>query len=392
MRILFVTYELPPIGGGGGRAAWQIARRLAGRWHEVRILTSLFGNLPGCETRKGVGIHRIAVRRSRPDACSPRELLSFMRRSIPETRRLARDFAPDVVCAFFAIPGGPAAWRLWRRARVPYVVSLRGSDVPRPELSKYQRLHLFTRPFIRKICREAAGLIAVSGALRDAALNLLPGADIAVVSNGVDAEFFSEKPDATPPDPADPPVIVYVGRLRPFKGAHHALAALPAIEKTLGRGVRLVVVGEGPEMSRLCALAGELPRESGAPTVRFTGWLEPEKVREIYAAASLAVLPSLVEGHPNVLLEAMAMGLPCVASDVPGIREVVADGSGGILVPPEDPAAIARAACDILGDLSRRKAMGLAARARAESFSWDATAARYETILQDAARRPKESD
>ena len=94
MRVLFVTYELPPIGGGGGRAAWQIARRLAGRGHDVRILTSLFGGLPGCEAREGVGIHRIAVLRSRADACSPRELLSFMRRSVPETRRLARDFAP----------------------------------------------------------------------------------------------------------------------------------------------------------------------------------------------------------------------------------------------------------------------------------------------------------
>ena len=392
MRVLFVSYELPPIGGGGGRAAWQIARRLAGRGHEVRILTSRFADLPSCEAREGVGIHRIAVRRSRADACSPRELLSFMRRSIPETRRLARECSPDVLCAFFAIPGGPAAWRLWRRSGVPYVVSLRGSDMPRPELSKYQRLHLFTRPLIRRVCREAAGLIAVSEALREAALRLLPAADIAVVPNGVDTEFFKNGPVARPADADKPPAIVYVGRLRPFKGVHHLLAALPIIEKTLGHGVRLVVVGEGSEMPRLCALADELPRQDNAPPVHFTGWLEPEKVRDIYASASLAVLPSLVEGHPNVILEAMAMGLPCVASDVPGIREVAANEKDGLLVPPEDPAGIARAVSDILKNPSRREAMGHAARAKAKSFSWDAAAARYETILENAARRGKESD
>lgn len=381
MKILFITYELPPLGGGGGRAAWQIARRLAGRGHHVRVLTSHYKGLHTCEALEGVGIHRIQVRRKRADACTPAELISFMRRSIPETRRLAKEFGPDVVCAFFAIPGGPAAWRLWRRMKIPYVISLRGSDVPRPQLAKYQRLHVFARPVIKRVCRSATRIVAVSGALREAALDLLPGVRIDVIPNGVDTDFF--RPVEATGAPRDE--FVFVGRLREFKGVHHALRALPAIEKTLGRPVRFTIVGEGPMREKLAAIAAGLDRAEGALPIRFTGWLEPEKVRDVYASASLLVLPSLVEGHPNVILEAMAMGLPCVASDVPGIREVVESGRTGILVPPEDPESIARAVCEILGHAPFRDKMGRAARAAAEECSWDRVAEHYGTVLAEAA-------
>ena len=383
MKALFISYELPPIGGGGGRAAWQIARRLTGRGHEVRILTSLFKGLKEYEALEGVGIHRIRVRRKRADACPPIELLSFMWRSAREAKRLVKDFTPDVVCAFFAVPGGPAARRLWRAHRIPYVLSLRGSDVPRRELSRYQRLHLLTRPFIRRYCRDAAALVAVSGALRDAARQLAPGLSIEVIPNGVDTTFF--RPASEEAGPTETPLLVFVGRLRQFKGVHHVLYALPDIEKRLGRPVRFTIVGDGPQMERLSDLAKEIIRSGAGAAVRFTGWLDPDAVRAIYASASLLVLPSLVEGHPNVMLEAMAMGVPCVASDVPGIREVVENGRQGLLVPPEDAAAIARAVSDILSDCDRHREMSIAARARAEEFSWDVVAERYEAVLVRAA-------
>lgn len=389
MRILFITHELPPIGGGGGRAAWQIARRLARRGHRVQILTSFFQGLKTFEASEDVGIHRIHVRRRRPDACPPLELLSFMLRSLGETRRLAKEFRPDVACAFFAIPGGPAAWRLWKRMKTPYVVSLRGSDVPRPQLARHQRLHLITRPFLKRICRSAAGLAAVSEALREAAHRLDPGLPIQVIPNGVDTEFFRPHADAQPQ--SSTPELVFVGRLRRFKCVRHALGALPQIEQQLGRPVRFTIVGDGPEKERLGLLADEARRRGMASTVQFTGWLDQEAVRSVYEGASLLLLPSLVEGHPNVLLEAMAMGLPCVASDVPGIRGVLTHGREGYLVTPENPAALAHAAAEILGDERLMRRMGDAARATAETFSWEVVADRYESLLERAARRERET-
>ncbi len=400
MIVLFISYELPPIGGGGGRAALQVAQRLAGRGHSVAVLSSLFAGLPEREQRDGVAIHRLRVRRKKPDRCTPLELLSFMRRSIPAARRLADELKPTVVCAFFGIPGGPAAWRLRRRRGIPYVLSLRGSDVPRPELAAHQRLHALTRPLLRRMYRDAAGLIAVSDSLRRAALALLPGARIEVIPNGVDTERF--KPPAISPagnpaarsgppfdvaqgrepvERADPAELLFVGRLQEFKGVQDAIAALPALEQALGRPARLTIIGDGPSRPALEAQAAALRAAGSHSEVRFLGWLDPAALPAAYQAASLLLLPSYVEGHSNVILEALASGLPCVASDAPGIRETITGGREGILIPPRDPDALARAAARVLADAETWRSMSRNARARAEEFTWDKIAAEYEGVL-----------
>jgi glycosyltransferase involved in cell wall biosynthesis len=385
MRVLFISYELPPIGGGGGRAALHVARRLARRGHSVAILSSLFPGLPEQEQSEGVAIRRLRVRRKRMDECTPVELLSFMRRSIPAARRLAEEMKPSVVCAFFGIPGGPAAWRLRRRRGIPYVLSLRGSDVPRPELAGHQRLHALTRPMLRRIYRDAAGLIAVSDSLRHAALAILPSARIEVIPNGVDTERFKPPAERAGP-PFDRsqgrPELLFVGRLREFKGVQDAIAALPAIERALGRPARLTIIGDGPSRPALEAQAAVLRAENSMGSeVRFQGWLDPDALPPAYASASLLLLPSYVEGHSNVILEALAAGLPCVASDAPGIRETITDGREGILIPPRAPEALARAAVRILADAETWRSMSRNARARAAEFSWDKIAASYEAAL-----------
>ncbi|MGO8705402.1 MAG: glycosyltransferase family 4 protein [Candidatus Brocadiia bacterium] len=382
MRVLFISYELPPIGGGGGRAALQVARRLAGRGHSVAILSSLFAGLPEREQSGGVAIHRLRVRRKRPDQCTPVELLSFMLRSIPAARRLADEMKPTVVCAFFGIPGGPAAWRLRRRRGIPYVLSLRGSDVPRPELASHQRLHALTRPLLRRMYRDAAGLIAVSDSLRRAALAVLPEARIEVIPNGVDTERF--KPPVERSGPADRAELLFVGRLQEFKGVQDAIAALPALERAFGRPARLTVIGDGPSRPALEAQAMALRAAGLNSEVRFLGWLDPAALPAAYQSASLLLLPSYVEGHSNVILEALASGLPCVASDVPGIRETITDGREGILVPPRTPEALTRAAARVLADAEIWRTMSRNARARAEEFSWDKIAAEYEAVLLSA--------
>jgi len=388
MNILFVNYELPPIGGGGGRATWQIARRLVETGHVVRVLTSLFGDLPPEEMRDGVKIRRIRVLRRRPDGTSTRELLSFMMKSLAPATRWAEESRPDVVCAFFAIPGGPAAWRLRRRLNVPYVLALRGSDVPRPELARHQRLHFFTRPFIRRLLHDAAGATAVSDGLRDAAMRLEAGVPIEVIPNGVDTAFFTPSEDVESREVA--PELLYVGRLREFKGVQHLIGALPAISQELGRAVRLTIVGDGPYLRNLKALV-ERQRAAGVNSdVRFMGWMEQAELRGLYQRASAVVLPSLVEGHPNVLLEGMACGLPCVASDVPGTREVVTSETG-FLVRPESADAIRRAVVKLFVNPGVWRRMSRAARGRALEFGWLGVAKRYEAVLAEAAKVPGES-
>ena len=383
MKVLFLCYELPPIGGGGGRAAWQVAVRLAARGHTTSILTSRFGDLPSEETRSGVRITRLDVRRKRADECTPLELLSVMLKSMPAAVREVERDRPDVICVFFGVPGGPGAWWARRRRGVPYVLALRGSDVPRPELAKHQFLHHFTKPVLRRVYRAAAGIVSVSDGLRQAALAVEPGVEIEVIPNGIDTEWFTAA--APKPDSFDRTELLFVGRLRDFKGVQHIIRAMPDIAGRLGKPVRLTVAGDGPYRPDLERLAAETVR---APSqVHFAGWMEREPLRAAYETAHLFVLPSLVEGHPNVVLEGMAMGLPCIATDAPGIREAVSHGRDGLLTPPESPSAIAEAVISLMSDASRRREMSRAAREKAESMSWDRIAQRYESALARACGR-----
>jgi len=383
MRLLFISHELPPAGGGGGRAAWHIARRLVRCGHEVTLLTAAFGDAPESELRDGVLIRRCRARRRRADVSPPGEILSFLWRAAGAAIRVARETRPDAVCAFFAVPGGPAAWRLRRRAGIPYVVSLRGSDVPRPEIARYQRLHIFTKPVIRRVLRDAAAVVAVSEPLRRAALRLLPGLAVHVIPNGVDVEFYSPSCDAG--KQIERAEVLFVGRLQPFKGLQHLLDSLPILERRLGRAVRLTVAGDGPLRRSLEAKAARLGSAGLRSEVRFLGWIDAEHLRSAYREASVLVLPSLVEGHPNVLLEAMATGVPCVVADAPGLRELVSPGAG-MVVPPASAEAIAASVAELLTDPAAWRRAREAGLARARSFSWDEVAAGYEALLDRAAR------
>jgi len=264
-------------------------------------------------------------------------------------------------------------------------VALRGSDVPRPELAEHQRLHLFTGPFLRRLYRKASGIVAVSESLKQAALRVAPDVEIEVIPNGVDAEWFS----GAGADRSSGALLelLYAGRLKEFKGVQHLIRALPMVEERLGRMVRLTVAGEGPYRAELEELAAQTPLRGSR--VEFAGWLERDALRAAYARSALLLLPSLVEGNPNVVLEAMAMGAPCVGTDAPGIRDVIADGQDGFLTPPADPAAIADAVVRAVSDAGRWGQMSRAARAKAQRLSWDAIAAQYEETLARAARGGK---
>lgn len=183
-----------------------------------------------------------------------------------------------------------------------------------------------------------------------------------------------------------------------FRAVHVARLNHVKDQGTLLRAARLVadrhpqfvldIVGDGEERARLEALADELRL---GPQVRFHGLADD--VRPYLAEADLFVLSSVSEGIALTLLEGMAAGLPVVATDVGGNREVVLPGETGLLVPPRDPAALADAMIAVLSDPARAEAMGRAARARVETaFSLTRTRHDYDALYQRLlARRGVES-
>jgi glycosyltransferase involved in cell wall biosynthesis len=175
-----------------------------------------------------------------------------------------------------------------------------------------------------------------------------------VIPNGVRLDGPRRRHPATPDGPA---TVLAVGRLRApkdFLTLVRASARLPA------GSARVLVVGDGPDRDELEREIGRLGLEG---TIALLG--ERADVGELLAAADVFVLPSRSEGMPMSVLEAMAAGLPVVASDVGGVAELVADGATGLLVPAGEPAALARALARLLDDRALRERMGAAGRARA---------------------------
>jgi sugar transferase (PEP-CTERM/EpsH1 system associated) len=216
-------------------------------------------------------------------------------------------------------------------------------------------------------------------------------ARITQIYNGVDTTRFAPAGAAardTLPAGFAPPgacVIGTVARVQPVKDHAtllRAFAALAASAPALAANARLAIVGDGPLLADLRALAATLGVDG---TTWFAG--ERTDVPALLRALDLFVLPSRNEGISNTILEAMASGIPVVASAVGGNVELVADGTTGTLFPAGDAAALARALERYLADAALRAAQGRSARAAAtERFSLPAMVAGYQRVYEALAR------
>jgi glycosyltransferase involved in cell wall biosynthesis len=179
--------------------------------------------------------------------------------------------------------------------------------------------------------------------------------NVLVLHNALDAEY------ARPlPRPDGPPCIGTVGRLDPQKDLGTFLRAA-AIARKERADLTFVIYGGGPLADELHALAEEL---GVSEAVRFVPGFPPSRAPEIYAGMDIFTLTSLDEGLPNTVMEAMACGVPVLATAVGGVPEMIEDGVSGMLVAPGDAEGIARAWLDLLGDDDRRRGMAEAGRSR----------------------------
>jgi glycosyltransferase involved in cell wall biosynthesis len=200
--------------------------------------------------------------------------------------------------------------------------------------------------------------------------------DLRVWSRGVDTEFFNptrRRPDlreALAPDGEK--ILLYVGRLAPEKRLDVLLEAFPSIRATMGGGVVLALVGDGPWMAHL--------RERAMEGVHMLGYRTGPTLAEAYASGDLFAFPSDTETFGNVVTEALASGLPVVAPNKGGVVDSVLPGKTGVLVPPRDPEALAEAVVSLLRDDAELKTLARGARAHAEARSWPAI---LDRLLED---------
>lgn len=272
----------------------------------------------------------------------------------------------NLIDAHFAYPDGHAALKLGRWLGLPVTVTLRGTEAP-------QSRNPTLVPKLQEVFRDADQVITVSDSLRRLALSLgLAEARGLVVGNGVDADKFAPVPRrearARYRLPENAKVLITVGGLVERKGFHRVIACLPDLLKSHPDLHYLVVGGPCPEGDMSQALKDQAAALGLAERVHFLGSISPDELRWPLSAADVFVLSTRNEGWANVILEAMACGLPVVASDVGGNGEVVCRPDLGEIVPFDDEAALAAALDRSLTRVWDRAAI----RTYAQGNSWDA--------------------
>ncbi len=341
MRILHLYKDYFPVLGGIENHIKVLAEAQARAGHDVTVLVCDPGHKTRVEDLNGVRV----VKAGRLTTAASMPL------SVRQPLALARADA-DIVHVHSPYPLGEAsAWLLKRRSKI---VITYHSDVVRQRA--IMRIY---GPLFRRVLRRTDRIIATSPRYVETSPWLSQVKEkCVVVQLGVDHRRF------TPPaEPYDGPfTLLFVGRLRYYKGLDDLLQAMRELP-----GVRLRVVGIGPMLETLRAVAQEL---GVGDRVEFLGEVDDERLPELYRRAHLFVLPAnaRAEAFGTVLLEAMASGLPCVTTEVgTGTSWVVQDGVTGLVVPPHDPRSLAEAIRRFQGDDGLRRDMGLAARRRVES-------------------------
>lgn len=315
--------------------------------------------------------------------------LAMNLRHLRTEARVVRDARPDVLLV-------RASLLVWsfvvtaRRARIPLVVEVNAPVLEsRVYKSQYAHLPVLPAAIERWTLGAADGVVAVSTSL---ALHLVercgvrPDA-VTVVANGADVERF--RPDVLPADlpwgaaGAAGPTVGFIGSFQEFHGVER-LARMMLRVAALRPATRFLLVGDGDGAETVLRLV----RPLGA-RVHFTGRVPHEQVPGLVTAFDVGVLPDTAfYCSPLKVVEWMAAGRAVVAPDHPSLRDVIADGRDGVLVPPRDEERLVEAVIALVDDPRRRAALGAAARRRAvDELTWRENARRVLTVCSTAVAR-----
>ncbi|HWE36007.1 MAG TPA: glycosyltransferase family 4 protein [Isosphaeraceae bacterium] len=369
LRVCYVISHFHPRASGAERQALAQGRELVRRGHEARVVTRAIPGLPADDEVGGVRVHRWV----RPLPVGPLFGFSFVLGVVRALRKLRPSY--DLIHTHQALWEAIATGlgRPWLGG-APTLVQPASSGYY-GEAEELSRTRGF--PVLRKLTLNNTCFAAISADIEWQWRALgVPAEKVVRMASGVDAEHFRPGPSrleaALPPRPR----VVFTGRLHPQKDLDRLLDAWPAVAAR--SRASLVFVGDGPDRARLEARARDL---GVAGLVHFAGHVADPA--DYLRAADAFALPSVAEGMSNSLLEAMATGLPCLASAIGGNTDLLADGPAGLLVPADDPDAWPDALLRVLESPDLARDLGAAARRRVEAdFALPVVVDRYEALYR----------
>jgi glycosyltransferase involved in cell wall biosynthesis len=370
MRILVLNHEYPPVGGGGGQAAQDIAKELTRRGHEITILTAHLKGLPRDEVVDNIRILRLPSLRKRPFQAGFLAMGVYILAAIRAGFQIIHYWHPDLLHVHFAVPAGAAAWILMRLTGIPYVLTAHLGDIPGGVPEKTGRWFRLVFPFTVPIWRGAARIITVSQ-YTNSLIRQHYAVDPIVIPNAINTEMVN--PESLQVHRV--PVIVFAGRFMPQKNLIELVEILAMVQEVPWK---CIMLGDGPLLDEVkhAIAAHNLDQRFYLP-----GWVTTQEVLAYLAQSDLLFLPSLSEGLPVVGLQALAKGLAIVASRAGGNVELVQPGYNGFLADPGDRDAFSTALRSLLSNPeallnARRASCDLARR-----FDLKTIVDEYETVF-----------
>jgi len=369
-----INYEFPPIGAGAATATYHIGKELAAMGHEVNVLTSGYKNLPHKDVVDGMNVFRCPALRKKKSESNQVEMLSFVMSAFIYMPILIKQKKIKGIIVFFGLPCGPLG--LWANVlfNIPYVISLRGGDVPGTDQSM-DCIHRLLKPLRRLIYQKSRAVVANSEGLKNISIKT-DSIPTIVIPNGIDTAYFRPSDKSIKKDYFS---FIFVGRLCEQKNLFFLIKHLATLTEEMKEPFMLNIVGDGPIKEKLQHFADNLGMSE---RIQWHGWLTKSEIVKLLQGSDCFINPSLCEGMPNAVLEAMACGLPVIASDVAGNNALIIDGDNGFLFNLNDNLKMIDCLNRLISNHDLRLKMGKIAREKLiKNFEWSKTASEYNRII-----------
>ncbi|OGJ19909.1 hypothetical protein A3K73_08125 [Candidatus Pacearchaeota archaeon RBG_13_36_9] len=363
-KILMLNYEFPPLGGGASPVSYEIAKGYIKLGHEVSVITMHYKGLPEYEEKEGISIHRVKCLRTKKELCHPWEQYTYLRSAKKFLKEHLKTNSYDICHCHFIIPTGILALWLKKKYGIPYIITSHGSDVPNYNPDRFKLMHKFTKPTLRKICKNAKAITSPSKYLAELIKKEIGDYNVKVIPNGIYPDKFTPKKKKK--------IILSTGRLLPRKGFQYLIQAVS--DKDYGYEVH--IAGDGPMMPEL----KEMVKKSKTKIV-FHGWIDnnSKEYKDLLESSSIYTLVSEKENSSIALLEAMSAGCTIITSNISGCPETI--GNAGIIIEPRNIRQLREQINKLIKNPNKIKEYGKMARQRVlNELDWGKLIERYDEV------------
>lgn len=376
MKVLFFNYEYPPLGGGAGNATSYILKEFS-QIPDLRVdlITSAVDNKFSSEKiGNNITIHKLPIgdKTTNLHYQSQFNLLRYTWKAYIYSKKLVKKNKYNLSHSFFGIPCGFVSLILKWQHKIPYIISLRGADVPGYS-DRFPLIYFLLKPLIKLIWSQSISVVSNSQGLKDLALESKPNQKIEIIFNGIDTNEFTPAENKA----NEEFTILCVSRITERKGIKYLIEAIKLMEK---ENIKLIIAGEGDRKIELEKLAKDLHLEN---KIAFLGRVEHSQITRLYQKADVFILPSLNEGMSNTMLEALASGLPLIATATGGTKELVTNGKNGFIIKMENAKDITEKIRLLATNSELQEKMSLASRKKALTLSWKNVAMQYHKIYKN---------